>query len=290
MALKTRLIPVLLLKEGRLVRSEGFCEHQVIGNPVHEVKRFSEWQVDELVYLDITRDGHGYDLGRDDHRIASSRSPLGILDEVAKHCFMPLTWGGRLRSVADMRACFARGADKITLNTAALARPDLIDEAAQAFGSQAVVVSIDVRSDGGQPLAVYADGGRRATGRDAVTWAREVSQRGAGEILLQSIDRDGRACGYDTETIHRVASAVPIPLIACSGVGDPEHYAAGIAAGASAVAAANIWHFTELTDRKGKRALSAAGVPVRPAATGTRGRARRRAGRRSGVTQDRRTP
>jgi cyclase len=260
--LKNRLIPVLLLQNGLLVRSEGFSFHQVIGNPLHEVRRFNEWNVDELIYLDITQDDR-YDLRRNDHKVRDLNSPLTILDAVSETCFMPLTWGGRLRSVEQMRACFRHGADKITLNTAAVRNPQLITDGARLFGSQAIVVSIDVRGPAAECYEVFIDGGRTSTGIDPIVWAREAEDRGAGEILLQSIDRDGTGLGYDTDLIHDMASALTIPLITCSGVGTYEHYAAGIQAGASAVAAANIWHFKELSDRGGKRALVQAGVNVR---------------------------
>jgi cyclase len=260
--LKNRLIPVLLLQNGMLVRSELFTIHQIIGNPVHEVKRFNEWNVDELIYLDISRDDN-YDLGRDDHKVRGLSDPLAILDEVSKTCFMPLTWGGRIKSVADMRERISRGADKITLNTAAVLNPDLITEGAKVFGSQAIVVSMDVLRHGDGRCEVFVEGGRTATGRDPVAWAREAERYGAGELLLQCIQRDGTGEGYDLELIQRIASATSIPLIACSGVGRFEHYAEGIKAGASAVSAANIWHFKELTDRAGKRAMAKAGIPVR---------------------------
>jgi cyclase len=256
--LKKRLIPVLLLKEGMLVRSERFTEHQVIGTPLHEVKRFNEWNVDELIYLDITRSGT-YDLRRDDHGVPALADPLAILDAVSETCFMPLTFGGRVTSVEHMRAILGRGADKIAVNSQAVRTPELITEGAHAFGSQAIVVSIDVRED-----HVWIDGGRTASELRPEAWAKEAEARGAGEILLQAIDRDGTAVGYDTELIARVANAVRIPVIACSGVGKYEDYAKGIAAGASAVAAANIWHFKEMADRGGKRALQKAGVDVRP--------------------------
>ncbi|MFH1741015.1 MAG: imidazole glycerol phosphate synthase cyclase subunit [bacterium] len=262
MGLKNRLIPLLLLQNGLLVRSERFHIHQIIGNPINEVKRFNEWNVDELIYLDITREG-AYDMRREDHRYKSMSGPLDILDEVSKTCFMPLTWGGRIRSIEDMRQRFSRGADKITINTPAVEIPELITEGAKIFGSQAIVVSIDsLRHEGGR-YEVFIQGGKVPTGLDAAEWAAQVEDRGAGEILLQSIDRDGAACGYDTDLIGAVSSVVKIPVIACSGVGDFEHYADGIRAGASAVAAANIWHFKELTDRKGKRALARAGIDVR---------------------------
>jgi len=260
--LKTRLIPVLLLQNGLLVRSERFAVHQVIGNPLHEVRRFNEWNVDELIYLDITRDDH-YDLRRDDQKDRGLDGPLAILDRVSTTCFMPLTWGGRIRSVEQMRACFRHGADKVTLNSAAVRDPALITDGARAFGSQAVVVSIDVRRHADGRAEVMIDGGRTPAGRDPADWAHEAEDHGAGEILLQSIDRDGTGLGYDTDLIHAVAARVRVPVIACSGVGVYEHYAAGVRAGASAVAAANLWHFKELSDRGGKRALARAGVNVR---------------------------
>lgn len=260
--LRHRLIPVLLLKNGLLVRSELFRIHQIIGNPLYEVQRFSEWNVDELIYLDITRDGE-YDLRRDDHKTKGLGDPLEILEAVSRTCFMPLTWGGRIRSVEDMRARFLRGADKITLNTAAVENPQLITDGARMFGNQAMVVSIDALRHTEGRWEVFLHGGAVATGRDPVDLARECEKRGAGEILLQSIDRDGTGNGYDVELIRAICAAVRIPVIACSGVGRFEDYAPGIKAGASAVAAANIWHFKELSDRQGKRALARAGIPVR---------------------------
>jgi cyclase len=259
---KRRLIPVLLLQNALLVRSQEFRIHQVIGNPIHEVERFNEWNVDELIYLDITREG-SYDLRRSDHRVADLVEPLQILEAVSKTCFMPLTWGGRIRDLADIADRFSRGADKVTLNTAAVTTPQLVRDAARTYGSQAIVVGIDVlRTEDGE-TEVYIDGGRTATGRRPHEWAQHVEELGAGEVFLQSIDRDGTGRGYDLELIHAVAESTTIPVIACGGVGSFDDYAAGIEAGASAVAAANIWHFKEMSDRAGKRALARAGVPVR---------------------------
>ena len=262
--LKVRLIPVLLLKNGLLIRSESFSEHQIIGNPIHEVMRFNEWNVDELVYLDISRNDD-YDLRRNDQKIRGLSDPLEILEKVSESCFMPLAWGGRIRTIQDMRDRFRRGADKIVINTQAFRTPELISVAAKEFGSQAVVVSIDVKKPSNVPRGheVVIDGGRVSTGRSPDEWAREAAERGAGEILLQSVDRDGTGMGYDTDLIASVATATSIPVIACSGVGMYSQYAAGIQAGASAVAAANIFHFKELSDRAGKRALAKAGVDVR---------------------------
>ncbi|OGV42623.1 MAG: imidazole glycerol phosphate synthase cyclase subunit [Lentisphaerae bacterium GWF2_57_35] len=260
--LKKRLIPVLLLQNGLLVRSELFKIHQIIGNPIIEVQRFNEWNVDELIYLDITCEG-AYDLRREDHKIKNLSEPLAILNAVSETCFMPLTWGGRIRTLEDMRVRFANGADKIAINTIAFDRPSIITEAARAFGSQAVVVSMDAKRVQDNRLEIYVAGGRRATGLRPSEWARQVESFGAGEILLQSIDHDGTGEGYDVDLIAEVASSVRIPVIACSGVGQFEHYADGIHAGASAAAAANIWHFKDLADRQGKRAMARAGIEVR---------------------------
>src|SRR5689334_23136732 len=161
---KVRLIPVLLLQEGLLVRSELFRQHQIIGNPIHEATRFNEWNVDELIYLDITR-GDVYDLRRDDTKVRGLAGPLGILDAVSRTCFMPLTWGGRIRTLEDMKQRFSLGADKITLNTAAVDNPDLIAQGARMFGRQAMVLSIDAFRHPDGRTEAFVDGGRRAVGR-----------------------------------------------------------------------------------------------------------------------------
>ncbi len=260
--LKKRLIPVLLLQNGLLVRSESFSIHQIIGNPIHEVERFNEWSVDELIYIDISEED-SCDLQRDDHKIRGLGDSLAILDAVSKTCFMPLTWGGRIRTVEDMRERISRGADKITINSAALKTPELITQGAKVLGSQAIVVSIDCKRHADGTHEVFTDGGKTGTGKKPADWAVEAERLGAGEILLQSIDRDGTGEGYDLELIRTVSQATTIPIIACSGVGRYEDYAKGIQAGASAVAAANIWHFKELSDRSGKRALAKAGIDIR---------------------------
>ncbi|MCU0699260.1 MAG: imidazole glycerol phosphate synthase cyclase subunit [Myxococcaceae bacterium] len=255
---------MLLLQNGMLVRSESFSIHQVVGNPIHEAKRFNEWNVDELVYLDISRDGT-YDLRRDDHKVKNLSEPMQILEEVSKTCFMPLTWGGRIRELEQMRECFRRGADKVAVNTGAVRNPALIRDGANAFGAQAVVVCVDVRRHADGRYEVFIEGGREATGFDPADWARRAVEHGAGEILLQSIDRDGTAQGYDLELIRRVTAASSVPVIALGGVGRYENYAEAIKAGADAVAAANIFHFKELSDRNGKRAMAKAGLNVRTA-------------------------
>jgi cyclase len=267
--LKTRLIPCLLLMNGLLVRSEGFRTHQVVGNPVHQVERFSAWAVDELIYIDITREG-AHDLRRDDHKIKAKGDLLEIIEEVARSCFVPLTFGGGIRTLDDIRARLARGADKVAVNTRAVEDSAFIESSAAAFGSQAIVVSIDAqaRPEGG--WEVMTQWGRHATGLDVVEWAREAERRGAGEIFLNSVDRDGMAGGYDLALIEAVSSATTIPVIACGGVGRFKHLVDGVRAGASAVSAANIFHFTEHSVQRAKRTLEDAGVPVRRAGAGSR--------------------
>ncbi|WP_202985522.1 imidazole glycerol phosphate synthase subunit HisF [Thiospirillum jenense] len=260
--LKKRLIPVLLLKNGLLVRSEAFEIHQIIGNPIHEAKRFNEWNVDELIYLDISK-SYEYDLRRDDHKIKGLSDHLAILDEVSKTCFMPLTWGGKIRTISQMQEIISRGADKIVINTVAVEHPQLITQAANVLGSQAVVVSIDVFRQTDGKMLVFINGGSQPTDLKPERWAKEAEERGAGEILLNSINRDGTGTGYDLELINAVSFNTKIPIIACGGVGKYEHYIEGIEAGASAVAAANIWHFKELSDRGSKRVLAKAGIGVR---------------------------
>ena len=260
--LKTRLIPVLLLQNGLLVRSEGFTIHQVIGDPLHEVRRFNDWNVDELIYLDISREDHQAPQRRD-HKVSGLIDTITILETISKTCFMPLTWGGRLSTLEDMHQRFSLGADKIAINTMAVRAPELIGAAARRYGSQAIVVSIDVMRHADGLTEVYIDGGRTPTGLTPQGWAQEAADRGAGEVLLQSIDRDGAGHGYDLDLISAVSSCTTVPVIACGGVGRFEDYADGIRAGASAVAAANLWHFKELSDRAGKRAMAKAGIPVR---------------------------
>jgi cyclase len=260
--LKTRLIPCLLLKGGLVVRSEEFSFHQVVGNPINQVDRFSSWAVDELIYLDITRDGT-YDVRRDDHKVKGAADLLTIIEQISRSCFMPLTFGGGIRSIDDMRARFTHGADKISINTQAVAAPELITEGARIFGSQAIVVAIDAKRRGADGWEAMTHFGQTASGLDVVDWARQAEDLGAGEIFLNSVDEDGIAEGYDTDLIAAVAGATSIPVIACGGVGRFEHLVDGVRAGASAVSAANIFHFTEHSTQRAKRVLADAGVDVR---------------------------
>lgn len=269
MSSRPRLVPVLLLKHGLLVRSQWFRIHQVIGNPVATAERYSHWNVDELVLLDIS-DGDDHDLRRDDLELRLTGTVLDVLQAVAPRCAMPLTVGGRIRTLEDMRLRLEAGADKCVITTAAWDDPDLVAAAARRFGSQFVVVGIDAERMPGGSLRTLVEGGSRVAGGHPAEWAREAERLGAGEILLQSVDRDGTGRGYDLDLVREVAAAVTIPVVACGGVGAHEHLAPAIEAGAAAAAAANIFHFSELSYPNAKRAMDRAGVPVRPVSLGSR--------------------
>jgi len=259
-----RLIPTLLLKDGLIVRASQFRTHQAIGSPLITVRRLSQWNVDELIILNIS-DGEQHDLRRDDlqHRYESSDT-LGLLRQIAKESLMPLTFGGRVRSVEDVRNLLESGADKVVINTHALEDPQLIAAVANRFGSQCVVVGIDVKTHPNGRREVYGRKGTLPTGRDPAAWAREAERRGAGEIFLNSIDRDGLGVGYDTALIRSVTMAVTIPVIACGGVGAYDHFAEGILEGrAHAVSAANIFHFLELSYTHAKKACIDKGIRMR---------------------------
>ena len=232
--LKVRVMPTLLHKDVGLVKGVAFDSWRRVGAAMQSIKVYELRQVDELVFLDIaaTPAGRGPDFA--------------AVDELADECFMPLTVGGGIRSVADVRGLLKVGADKIALNTAALENPALVDEIAGRFGSQCVVVSIDARrhADGWR---VHSHCGRTATTRAPAEWAAEVARRGAGEILLTSVERDGTLEGYDLELVRQVCGAVGIPVIASGGAGTYEHLAEAVRCGASAVAAASMFHFTERT-------------------------------------------
>jgi imidazoleglycerol phosphate synthase cyclase subunit len=269
---RPRLIPVLLLKHGVIVRSQLFKVHQVIGNPMSTVERYSQWNADELVILDISRGEDKHDLRRDDiQQSYGGEKALDVLKAISEVCFMPLTFGGRIRSIEDIELRLAAGADKISLNTAAYDDPGFVEKAAKRFGSQCIVASIDARICKGGGWEVFVDGASRATGFDPADWARQLEQRGAGEILLNSIDRDGSGHGYDLDLIRHVTSAVTVPVVACGGVGRYDHFAPALTkAGAAAAAAANIFHFFELSYPHAKQATIAAGAPLRSSRLGSR--------------------
>lgn len=260
---KNRLIPVLLLRNGWLVQSKGFQRYQNLGNPVTAVRRLSEWASDELIYLDISRD-ETHDLRRDDLGHPNRHTFEEIIKDVAAVTFMPMTVGGRIRTLADIEQRLRWGADKIAINTMPLRSPEFVREVAREFGSQCIVVSVDVKLIDGS-YVVMSDGGARATEYDPVSWARQVEEGGAGEILLNSIDRDGMKTGYDLELVRRVTEAVHIPVIALGGVGEWAHFAEGLGrGGADAVGAANIFHYVDQSVYLAKKYMYEHGCKVRP--------------------------
>jgi cyclase len=250
--LKVRVIPCLDVKDGRVVKGVNFVSLRDAGDPVEQASAYDAAGADELMFLDIT---------------ASHEGRGAILDVVARTadvCFMPVGVGGGVRTVADARALLRAGADKTSINTAAVEDPELITRCADAFGAQAVVVAIDARARPGGGWEVFTYGGRRATGLDVVGWASDVVARGAGEILLTSMDRDGAKTGYDTALIRAVSSAVGVPVIASGGAGTTDDLVAAVKdGGADAVLAASIFHFGEISITEAKRAMAGAGLPMR---------------------------
>lgn len=262
--LKKRLIPCLLLQDGQLVKSIGFREYQILGNPKIAVKFFNAWSVDEIIFLDISRKNDYTTLLRKDYNFKMLETVADIVKESAKICFVPLTVGGGIRSLEQIETLFQSGADKVVINTEAVRRPQFITEGAEKYGSQAIVVSIDVRKNAEGEYEVFTEHGERPTDLHPVAWARKAERLGAGEIFLTSIERDGSLQGYDLNLMRMVSHALKIPTIACGGVGKWQDLVDGIAlGGASAVAAANIFHFTEQSTRYAKRFMSEAGLDVR---------------------------
>lgn len=250
--LKARIIPCLDVKDGRVVKGVNFVNLRDAGDPVDCAMAYDKAGADELCFLDIT----------------ASHEDRGILFDVVKRtaeaCFMPLTVGGGVRSVDDIRGLLRAGADKVSIMTAAVANRSFVREAAEKFGSQCIVVAIDAKQVGSGRWEIFTHGGRTATGLDAVEYAKEVAALGAGEILLTSMDRDGTKAGFDISFVRTVADAVNVPLIASGGVGTLDHLVEGIRDGhASAVLAASIFHFGEFTIRQAKEHMVRAGLPIR---------------------------
>jgi len=250
--LKVRVIPCLDVKAGRVVKGVNFVDLRDAGDPVEAARAYDAAGADELCFLDI----------------AASRENRGTLLELAsrtaEQCFMPLTIGGGVRTVEDVRTLLLAGADKVSFNTAAVANPAMIGQAAEKFGAQCITVAIDARTVAPGRWEIFTHGGTRATGIDAVAFAREMERRGAGEILLTSMDRDGTRAGYDLALTRAVADAVGVPVIASGGVGTLEHLVEGVTEGhASAVLAASTFHFGEHSIGEAKAAMAAAGIPVR---------------------------
>lgn len=250
--LKTRIIPCLDVNQGRVVKGVKFVDLIDAGDPVEAARAYDEAGADELCFLDIT----------------ASHEQRGILldvvRETAEKCFMPLTVGGGVRAVEDVRALLLAGADKVSFNTAAVRTPDVVNQAADKFGRQCIVVAIDAKQVDDNRWEIFTHGGREKTGLDAIGFARDMVARGAGEILLTSMDRDGTREGFDLALTRQLADAVPVPVIASGGVGHPDHFVAGVREGhASAVLAASIFHFGDFTIGEAKQIMAASGIDVR---------------------------
>ncbi|MEJ2815519.1 MULTISPECIES: imidazole glycerol phosphate synthase subunit HisF [unclassified Caulobacter] len=251
--LKTRIIPCLDVKDGRVVKGVNFVSLRDAGDPVEQARAYDAAGADELMFLDITASSEGRGL------------ILDVISRTAEVCFMPVSVGGGVRQVADMRRLLLAGADKVSVNTAAVENPDLVAAGADAFGAQCVVVAIDAKArEDGSGWNVWTYGGRKDTGIDVVEWAAKVVERGAGEILLTSMDRDGAKIGYDIPLLKAVTGAVTVPVIASGGAGKTEHLVEAARDGhAAAVLAASIFHFGEISIGEAKRAMADAGIPVR---------------------------
>jgi imidazole glycerol-phosphate synthase subunit HisF len=251
MGLAKRVIPCLDVTAGRVVKGVNFVSLRDAGDPVEIAERYDEQGADEVTFLDITASSDQRDI------------ILHVIEAVASKVFIPLTVGGGVRSVKDVRRLLNAGADKVSINTAAVQNPDLVREASGIVGCQCIVVAIDAKKNSGS-WEVFTHGGRNATGLDAVEWAKTMEAAGAGEILLTSMDRDGTRGGFDLGLTHAVSSAVGVPVIASGGVGSKEHFAEGVTqGGADAVLAASVFHFGELTVRQVKEHMKSRGIEVR---------------------------
>ncbi len=250
--LKSRIIPCLDVHDGRIVKGVQFVDLIDAGDPAEQARIYDEQGADELCFLDITASSDDRD------------TIIDVVRRTAEVCFMPLTVGGGVRTVEDVRALLLAGADKVSINTAAVKRPEFVAEAARRFGTQCITVAVDAKQTGPGRFEVFTHGGRNETGLDAIDWAKRMAALGAGEILLTSMDRDGTREGFDIELVRAVADGVPVPVIASGGVGSLDHLADGIAKGhASAVLAASIFHFGEHTIAEAKAHMEARGIAVR---------------------------
>ena len=250
--LTVRIIPCLDVKDGRVVKGVNFLDLVDAGDPVEQAKIYDKEGADELTFLDITASNENRD------------TILDVVSRTAEQCFMPLTVGGGVRSEKDIRNLLLAGADKVSINTAAVQRPLFVQEAAQKFGSQCIVVAIDAKRVDGGGFEVFTHGGRRATGINVVAWAKQMVDYGAGEILLTSMDRDGTKKGFDIPLTKLIASSIPVPLVASGGVGSIDHFSEGvIEGGASAVLAASVFHFGQVRISDVKAYMSELGLPVR---------------------------
>ena len=251
--LKARIIPCLDVKDGRTVKGVNFVDLIDAGDPVEQAKFYDSQGADELTFLDITASHENRDTIFD------------VVSRTAEQCFMPLTVGGGVRAIEDIRKLLLAGADKVSINTAAVHRPEFVGEAAEKFGAQCIVVAIDAKATGPGKWQIFTHGGREPTGIDAIDWAKRMAKLGAGEILLTSMDRDGTRQGFDIDLTRTLADAVTVPVIASGGVGTLDHLVAGIRDGhASAVLAASIFHFGEYSIPEAKAHMATAGIAIRP--------------------------
>jgi len=250
--LKTRIIPCLDVKDGRVVKGVNFVDLIDAGDPVAQAKLYDQQGADELCLLDITASHEKRDV------------LYNVVTSVAEHCFMPLTVGGGVRSVEDIRNLLLAGADKISINTAAIHRPELVREGAEKFGNQCIVVAIDAKHVGNGSFEIFTHGGRNPTGIDAVKWAQKMTHYGAGELLVTSMDRDGTKVGFDLPLTRAIADAVSVPVIASGGVGELNHFTQGVTEGhASALLAASVFHFGTFTIQQVKESLAENNIPTR---------------------------
>ena len=256
--LKIRIIPCLDVDAGRVVKGVNFVDLVDAGDPVEQARVYDQAGADELCFLDITASSDNRDTIYD------------VVNHTAEQCFMPLTVGGGVRKIEDIRKLLLAGADKVAINTAAVKNPDFVGEAAEKFGSQCIVVSVDAKSTGPDAYEIFTHGGREATGIEAIGWSQRMAELGAGEILLTSMDRDGTQKGFNIGLTRAVADALTVPVIASGGVGTLDHLVAGVTEGhASAVLAASIFHFGTYTIAEAKAYMKAAGAAVRDNPAGT---------------------
>jgi len=259
---KKRLIPILLLKNGFLVQSKGFNNFQNIGSAIPAVKRLSEWGSDELIYLDISRDNK-YDLNRDDLKFVNAKNILDIIEHVSKQTFMPITIGGKIKNLKDIESRLEKCADKVSINSAAFLDKKLINNASKEFGSQCIVGSIDVKLINND-YKVFINNGITNTNLNVNEWINNLQDMGAGEILINSIDRDGSGSGYDINLISKINDTIKVPLIICGGVGSYENFKEGLEFNkVDAVAASNIFHYKDQSVYYAKKILYESGYNVR---------------------------
>lgn len=260
--LKTRLIPVLYIKNGLIVRSENFEEHKIIGNVVNEVRRYNQWDIDELIYIDISREKN-YDSRRDDHKIKRVGSISEIINLIAAECFMPLTFGGGIRSFEEIKSFLNKGADKVSLNTMLFSKPEEVLKAINEFGAQAIVASLDYRIEE-QQLIFYISNGSERLDMSVNEIMQHIKNLGCGEVLLTSMDRDGAGEGYDLNTIKFFVNNLDIPVVACGGAMDTFDFIEVLNIdGISGVAAGNMFHFTENAYPRAKKTLKNKGFNFR---------------------------